>query len=923
VRTTRVHLLVALLISSLVLSFAVASEATEATAAAADSHIAGRVTDASGTPLEGVYVHAFRPASGDQFEDVTDADGRYDVGGLVRGSFVVHFRADGYASEYYGDAVSNSEATRVEMDGVARVDGIDTVLDRPSYISGRVTDTVGRPVPGIRVSIWPFSAESDAQGRYRVEVDRGTHTARAEGTDDYLYETYRDAEGDTEFLVPKANEVQGIDFVMRPAGHITGTVTLENGNVRIPEVELTLYQRTSDGWGQAGWFFDQLGGDDHTYDIGGLEPGEYRLQFAQRRTTSGGHFSAEYWNERYRFEQADTIHIGLGQVVRGINASLRELPHIRGRVLDTRGNPVEDAEVVAEKRSGSSWVAVNGARTRANGSYDMYGFGAGIYRIKFSSPDGRLTTEYWNGAAGAFDERGAVEFELRGFGGAKGVDAVLDPAAHIVGGATSPIPGDPLDVGARLYRRVGKGWQEWPHSIVRVLANGRFDLGGLAAGTYRLWIGGGQHDEVSGVFWPRVSSVAQASDIKVPSGRTITLGDVALPELSSIAGRVTDAAGAPVANLEVRSYLWQDGKWEFYQTWDGDGWAYTDLQGRYEVDELPIGTYRLQFVSPNERHVWEYWNDGHDLGSGTEIELTGSSATADVVLDTGATIRGTVTTAVDARWDLWVEAQRAVNGDWEVVDRAGVEENGDYRLDVAPGTYRVRVGDSSGENVTSFWSSTPGAVEPEEIHLPSEVSSAEGIDLALARAGRISGHLVTSLGGRAYGTEVYVFARRAGAWEKVTSEYVNHAMAKYDIGGLPPGDYRVGFRTAVWSDLASELWRDAPSLASATEVHVEPATATRVDGVLSPPVRSVSTPRVRGTPRVGKVLRVLTRWTPLDTRLGYLWRANGKRIRGADGPTYRPRARDSGKRLTVSVAGSRLGYHSAALTVAVKGRVRR
>lgn len=78
-------------------------------------------------------------------------------------------------------------------------------------------------------------------------------------------------------------------------------------------------------------------------------------------------------------------------------------------------------------------------------------------------------------------------------------------------------------------------------------------------------------------------------------------------------------------------------------------------------------------------------------------------------------------------------------------------------------------------------------------------------------------------------------------------------------------------------------------------------------------------PRLRGTPRAGRLLSVrLKGWQPKPGRKGikvrYQWMRNSKAIKGAKGATYRVRAKDRRKKISVKVRAKARDYETAART---------
>ena len=83
-----------------------------------------------------------------------------------------------------------------------------------------------------------------------------------------------------------------------------------------------------------------------------------------------------------------------------------------------------------------------------------------------------------------------------------------------------------------------------------------------------------------------------------------------------------------------------------------------------------------------------------------------------------------------------------------------------------------------------------------------------------------------------------------------------------------------------------------------------------------------ATPRISGTPRVGRTLKASPgTWTG-GTTLRYRWFANGKAISRATRSTYTPTRGTRGKRITVKVTGTKTGYTSLTRTSARTAAVR-
>lgn len=109
-----------------------------------------------------------------------------------------------------------------------------------------------------------------------------------------------------------------------------------------------------------------------------------------------------------------------------------------------------------------------------------------------------------------------------------------------------------------------------------------------------------------------------------------------------------------------------------------------------------------------------------------------------------------------------------------------------------------------------------------------------------------------------------------------------------------------------------------------------PETMVDHPGVTPRDFTSLPKPTVAGLPFVGSSVSVrggaVSNFTPSATSVSYQWFRDGQAISGATKASYPVASADMGKKLTVRVGGSRLGYNSASATsaaVAVKGTLTR
>jgi hypothetical protein len=91
---------------------------------------------------------------------------------------------------------------------------------------------------------------------------------------------------------------------------------------------------------------------------------------------------------------------------------------------------------------------------------------------------------------------------------------------------------------------------------------------------------------------------------------------------------------------------------------------------------------------------------------------------------------------------------------------------------------------------------------------------------------------------------------------------------------------------------------------------------------VAPGVLATATPRISGTPKVGKTLTAKPGSWSAGTTLRYAWYADGTVIKHQTGVRLKLAKAQRGHRITVKVTGTKAGYTTASKTSAKTGKVR-
>lgn len=267
------------------------------------------------------------------------------------------------------------------------------------------------------------------------------------------------------------------------------------------------------------------------------------------------------------------------------------------------------------------------------------------------------------------------------------------------------------------------------------------------------------------------------------------------PLTSSISGRVTTAdTGAPIRGAEVRLSI--DGRFSRLAT--------TDDEGRYEMRNLPAGTYKL-IVSKSGFITLEY-GQRRPFESASTIEIReGDSATGNVALIRGGAIFGRV---LDEFGDpsigtrVQVMRIRSESGGRRMVPvGAGdlTDDTGAFRLyGLPPGDYYVSAStgliDAVKRDPPVYYPGTTNIADAQPITLAAGAETSADFQIAeVVRGALVSGVVLNSSGGPAPGAMVNLSSNTISNTPGAQNMVMLHADAapdgSFSIQNVPPGPY--------------------------------------------------------------------------------------------------------------------------------------
>ncbi|MDN4473970.1 S-layer homology domain-containing protein [Demequina zhanjiangensis] len=724
--------------------------------------ISGTVTlPAEATPdwFDALTVCAYHEDDSNCADYVDRETGEYQIDRLAGGFYVVEFLVGDYwddeagewvtpnlVPEYYDDALSWSDATRVDLTS-GDAGGIDATLVGGTSISGTVELPEGAPAVWLdalgvcatsgdvhrcestfdRVT-GDYSISGLPAGEYTVEFHVGWYWDESSDEDvrpNLIPEYFDDAVNpdDATMVDTTAGDATGISAVLDLGKSISGTVTLPED---APAAWFDAVEVCADGATyECSDGVDPLTG---AYEIKGLVPGDYAVGFwiGEYWDEAAGDYLkpnllGEYYVDAVFYDDATMVEVAAADVS-GIDATLAYGTTVSGQVTLPEDAPAAWAEAVQVCADGDDWGCAYGVDP-VTGAYEITGLQPGTYKVSFSAG------EYWDDEEGDwivpnlvhkyFDDvatwDAATVVDVTS-GPATGIDATLERGQTISGSVTLPdgAPVEWLDA-VSVCSYDADAVESWPDCTYTVNGSGEYVLSQLPAGHYIVEFNVGSYwdgdidDEVfpnlAGEYYDDVQSRDDATVLDLTSGSAAGV-DATLAYGTTISGTVAIPEDAPARwfeSLGVCAYL--DGVLEAC-TWD----VSADT-GAYEIDGLAAAAYDVRFVvssywddeagrSVQPNLVPEYYGDTYFSEEATPVDVSAESATGiDALLGYGRTISGTIDLPDGVEemraGSLIVCAVGAVDAEWCDYDVDPI--TGEYEITgLAPGTYTVSFYDPYG-----------------------------------------------------------------------------------------------------------------------------------------------------------------------------------------------------------------------------------
>jgi protocatechuate 3,4-dioxygenase beta subunit len=475
--------------------------------------IRGRITAAdTGKPLRRARVLVM-PAKQDGYtrpmQASTNSRGEFELKDVVEGSYYVTGTRPGFVSVEHGQRRPLERGLAVVVRAGQATDRVDIPLPRAGVLSGRITDEVGEPYPGVRIealrlayrhgkketAIAGFSTTDD-RGRFRLSgLQPGSYYVVATSS-----ETWRNEKKEvlgfpsTYYPGTAADQAQAISLGLSEqrtdvnislqserAARISGRVVRESGEPAAAAGVTLAYGYP--GVTISAGMRSVRASADGSFTIAEVPGGLYRV-------TSGGD---------------DVVLNVRGADVDGIVLTHRTGSSVSGTIVTDEGTPppfpVSGVRVMIETSSEDVLPTVRVMQVKDDWSFRMQGLGGPFLFRLTGLPD------EWTLATGTLDGRDITDAPFDVPTGGKeltGARLVVTRKVARVEGTVRDDNGRPTSAASVLvFADDGKHWIPYSRyvHVARPDADGRFTITHLPPGTYRAaaleFIEQGQHEDAA------------------------------------------------------------------------------------------------------------------------------------------------------------------------------------------------------------------------------------------------------------------------------------------------------------------------------------------------------------------------------------------------------------------------------------------
>jgi len=361
---------------------------------------------------------------------------------------------------------------------------------------------------------------------------------------------------------------------------------------------------------------------------------------------------------------------------------------------------------------------------------------------------------------------------------------------------------------------------------------GEYTVNGLPTGSYKvLYTAGG---EVGGNYLPEYyagkATFGEATEVAVTAPTQTSGIDVSLSAGGQISGKVTSAVslgGTPLPGVFVCA---AKGIEELPEEC-----AETNASGEYTIVALQTGEYIISFSSFEGGYLTQYYNGKFSENKAEFVAVSAGTTKSGINAEMqtpatvpGGKIKGKV---VAAGTETPLEGVEVCAFEEEAFTEqcAFTSTSGQYTLGgLSPGEYEVSFFDQQNGYQPQLYKEKSFSEIPNLVKV-AEGETKEKIDAKLKKGATISGTVVSAEGEQPV-AQAFVCARGTSIFGGCA---VTNEAGKYQISGLPSGEYKVEFIPFSETIYEAQWYKEKASSETAEPVTVvAPEPVTKIDGKL-------------------------------------------------------------------------------------------
>ena len=594
--------------------------------------ISGTVTSAVAGEKPGfVNVTAKNVDDGSTSNSYTAADGTYTVPGLAPGTYVVSFTDTSsdtvLRTQWYKNADTQDAATPVTLTDTSAT-GIDAALKEGTYLTGTITGSDGRPLPGACAALY-LAANTNYPQKTSCADGSGTYRIGGLSADNYLvrftapqteyapqwYGGGTTAQDAAVVSVADGAHVTGIDGKLAVGGRITGTFTDPAGG---SDCVAVFPAGSAGSYAYYGCVYNTTAGATWTSDP--LPAGKYIVEFYP----SGGQGGYSYYKNATSYDDATPVTVASGATTSGIDGAPLSGVTITGHVTDQATGAGLSSPCITAQPTGNT-TGYGSTCFTDGGSWSLV-LQPGTYLLSFTATG--YQTQWWQGASSS---AAATPVTITSGAAPGPFDvALVKGGATVTGHLTDATTHEPVQGVC-----VGMGY-----SVTSMSPKSCSD----ATGAYSLTLTPGSYYSTQLLVADPADTYAaeylqlpggENGPVVLTDGETVT-ADAALQVGGHLTGTVTaDNNGAALPNVCVNLSS---------NTFVPYNSICTGSDGTFRSQAVAPGSYTVQFSNYNGRYAAEYYDDATSLQAAKSVAITSGKDTAITAgLSLGGGLAGTLT----------------------------------------------------------------------------------------------------------------------------------------------------------------------------------------------------------------------------------------------------------------------------------------